>query len=110
MILVYGFMNRERHACSRAAPCAGGGGVGIIVSIFLSGAGGRGGGDRVKLADARRHRGEEITLRKTRVNGATPAAAARGGRGPTLVPSERVAYSSRFTEPCRLRAAHASCV
>ena len=54
------------------------------------------------FADAR-HIVEEITLLK--LNGATPAGAAR----PTL-PSERVAYSSIFTEPCRLRAAHASCV
>ena len=33
----------------------------------------------------------------------------RPARRPTL-PSERVAYSSFFTEPCRLRAAHSSCV
>jgi hypothetical protein len=55
---------------------------------------------------------EEIVLLKTRVNGATPAAAAAD---PTYLPTERIAltYSVLLTcvaESCRLRAAHPSCV
>ena len=63
------------------------------------------------FADAA-HIVEEIVLLKTRVKGATPAAAAAD---PTYLPTERIAltYSVLLTcvaESCRLRAAHPSCV
>ena len=47
--------------------------------------------------------------RRSRCSRPASTARRRPPRRPTL-PSERVAYSPHFAEPCRLRAAHASCV